>query len=112
MAGRGAAATLGAAWGAALVSRPDALVEQVAGRRPDEVERLVARVLGVRQGLQAAAVARWPRRAGRLGAVTDGLHAASMVALAVASPRYRRVAATSAGVAVLIGLLELRGARA
>lgn len=98
----------GAAWGGALLGVPGALVHRLTGRRADEAETVVARVLGARQLLQAAAVGRWPHRAGRIGAVADGLHALSMVALAVARPRYRRPALASAAVAVGLSALERR----
>lgn len=104
------ATTFGAAWGALLVARPGVVLGQLEGPPPDGVEQAVAKVLGGRQLVQAAAVARWPSAGGRVGAATDVLHALSMVALAT-SPRYRRVAATSGVVAVVLAALELRGAR-
>jgi len=111
MPGRAAAPAMGTAWGLALLGQPDALVERVAGRRPDPTERWVCRVLGARQLVQAAAVARWPSTGGRLGAAADGLHAASMVALAAWVPRYRRVALASGAAAVVLAVVELAGAR-
>jgi uncharacterized membrane protein len=109
MSAAGAAAVLGSAWGATLLARPDALVELVSGRRPTDAERTVAQVLGGRQVVQAAAVARWPHRGGRLAALADTLHAVSMVVLAVFSPRHRRAGLVSGGVAVLLAVLERKG---
>lgn len=58
------------------------------------------RLLGARYVAQGVAQLRWPRPTVlRAAAVTDGLHALSMVAVAVAQPRYRRAAALSAVVA-------------
>lgn len=104
------ATTLGAAWGTVLTARPGLVLRGLEGPPADGVEQTVAKVLGGRQLLQAAAIARWPSVAGRVGAATDVLHALSMAALAT-SPRYRRVAATSGAVAVGLAVLELRGAR-
>jgi hypothetical protein len=100
------AAALGTAWGSALLTRPEAVLEGVGGPPPTDAETTVARVLGARQVVQALAVRRWPHAGGRLGAVADGLHATSMLALAALKPRYRRAALVSAAVAVLLGVLE------
>ncbi|HEX3004500.1 MAG TPA: hypothetical protein VHO27_09810 [Angustibacter sp.] len=105
-----AAATLGTAWGTVLTARPQLVLRGLSGPPADGTEQTVAKVLGGRQLVQAAAVARWPSVAGRVGAAADLLHALTMAALAT-SPRYRRVAATSGAVAVVLAALELRGAR-
>ncbi|MGN6300370.1 MAG: hypothetical protein ACTHN8_04665 [Angustibacter sp.] len=104
------ATTVGTAWGTLLTARPGLVLRGLEGPPADDVEQTVAKVLGGRQLLQAAAVARWPSVAGRVGAAADLLHALTMAALAT-SPRYRRVAVTSGAVAVVLAALELRGAR-
>jgi hypothetical protein len=107
-----AAAALGSAWGAALLGRPHDLLARTSGRRPGSAEVVVARLLGVRQVVQAVALHRWPVRAARWCAAVDALHGASMVLLATLSPRHRRPALLSAGVAGVLALLELAGSRA
>ncbi len=69
----------------------------------------VVRLLGLRYVVQGAAQLLAPTR-GVLAAsaAADGLHGASMVALAVASPTYRRPAALSAVVAVLSAAVATR----
>jgi hypothetical protein len=58
------------------------------------------RLLGARYLAQGVAQIAWPRPAVlQASAVVDGLHALSMVALAAASPTYRRSASFSASVA-------------
>lgn len=63
------------------------------GVRLDHRARVVARVLGARQVVQAVLTAAMPTRAVRhLGVGVDALHAASMLALAMADSRRRRMA--------------------
>jgi hypothetical protein len=86
--------------GAVVLVRPAALADAVpsltAGR-----PRALVRLLGLRMLAQAAVTAALPTKAViHAGAGVDLLHGASMVALAVGSPRYRSAAATSAVVAV------------
>jgi hypothetical protein len=65
----------------------------------------VARVLGARVLVQTVVmVARPDRRVFAASAVVDGMHAASMVALAAEADRYRRVALVSAAAATLSAL--------
>jgi hypothetical protein len=69
----------------------------------------VARVLGARHLVQAAVLTTHPRPGWRLaGAAVDGVHAASMVALARWSerPLHRRLAARNARTAAMLGLAE------
>lgn len=67
---------------------------------------VVARVLGARHLAQGALLAAHPtRRADIVSAAVDLLHGLTMVALAAASPRFRRPAATSACVAVTFASL-------
>lgn len=62
--------------------------------------------------VQALVYAAWPRRGVLLAGVTvDGLHAAGMVALAVASARWRRAAGTEASLAVTFTAVGARAVR-
>lgn len=71
----------------------------------------VARVLGARHLAQALPCAVWPRRGVlQAGVAVDGLHAASMVALAVASPRWRRAALAETCLAVIFTALGVKAA--
>jgi hypothetical protein len=86
--------------GLLLLVRPQASVGRLLGRQLTRGERVVARVLGVRQLGQALASAAVPSAAVvETGAGIDAVHALSMVALGVASRRHRRAALASAGVA-------------
>ena len=90
--------------GGALLLRPAAVAGWVDGGA-DGRSVAVVRVLGVRhlaQGLAGLVTAR--RAAARLGAGVDGLHAASMVGLAVLDRRHRRGAAASALTALAFAL--------
>lgn len=71
----------------------------------------VTRVLGARHLAQALACAAWPRRGVlRAGVAVDGLHAASMAVLAVASSRWRRAALAETCLAVTFAALGTRAA--
>jgi len=70
------------------------------------------RVLGARHLAQGAALALLPRRLPSAVAVVDAVHAASMLALAADSSRYRRGATISAAVALVSGVITVRAARA
>jgi hypothetical protein len=100
------------AWGTVLLLRPDAGLcvrpEPALRRRA----RVFARVLGARQLLEVLVLSR--RRSRRwieLGAAVDGVHGASMLALAALRPDWRRVAAVNALLAGLLALLGLAAAR-
>ena len=93
-----------AAHGGALLLRPAAVAWRVDGDA-DGRSVAVVRVLGARhlaQGLAGLVATR--RVAALLGAGVDGLHAASMVGLAVLDRRHRRGAAASALVALAFAL--------
>lgn len=103
-AGRDAAGRVSTAvrviYGAAmlLVPRPAlaALTRPVSARRaPDATEVVVARVLGLRQLVQAA-VARALPRGRTAGALVDAVHALSMLAWAVLDRGHRSAALSSA----------------
>ncbi|MGR6965177.1 hypothetical protein ACU610_11995 [Geodermatophilus sp. URMC 61] len=88
----------GAAWGLALLARPDEVVDALCPELPRS-RRWAVRLLGARLVVQHAAVLAAPEpRVVRAGSAVDLLHAASMVPL-VRSPRYRRAALISGGIA-------------
>jgi len=78
----------------------DALLD---GRSPSRVEVMLTRILGARHVVEALALTVPSRHTRRPLLFTEAAHASSMVALAVASPRHRRVALASLLVAVLLG---------
>lgn len=76
--------------GSLLLLAPDQVLRALRHPPPDRPALTVLRVLGARQLLQAALVG--PRASsGRLraGAAVDGLHSATMIALAAARPAWR-----------------------
>lgn len=88
------------AWGITLLSAPGAVLRRAGGAQVDTpAAKRVARVLGGRHVLQAATELAIGRTSW-LGVAVDASHALSMLALAAASPRWRRpalVSATAAG---------------
>jgi len=98
-----------AGWGAALVAAPRLVLGSVgAGGGDDEV--VATRVAGFRhlseclaQGVIGGSVRAWERR-------VDSLHALSMVAIAVRSPRHRRAALVSGAVALALLVATPAGA--
>jgi hypothetical protein len=91
--------------GGALLLRPAAVAARVDGGAGDRRAVAVVRVLGARHLAQGSAglVASSPASS-RLGAAVDGLHAASMVGLALLDREHRRAAAASALVALAFAL--------
>lgn len=97
-----------AGWGTALLLYPDVLVKAASGRMPTETSRVVARVLGVRQLLQAAVTLRLPSRTVReLGVATDALHAATGLAVAVLRTPWRRLAILDTTIATTFATVGL-----
>ena len=91
-------AGLGVASGAALLARPQQIVDRISPAFPADRLWLV-RALGVRLVAQHGAVLVVPsRRSVRASSAVDLLHAASMVPF-VASPRYGRAARASGALA-------------
>jgi hypothetical protein len=89
--------------GTILLVAPDAVLRRVAGGRADAPVRRVTRVLGARNLAEALVLRSHGTRRWLLAASTvDAVHATSMVALALADPRRRRVALASALVASLM----------
>ncbi|GAA1795802.1 hypothetical protein GCM10009795_046570 [Nocardioides hankookensis] len=90
--------------GCVLVIAPHRLLGLVGAEDADErTTREVARVLGARYLLQGVT----GRPTGRAAAAVEAAHAASMLPLAVRSPRHRGAALVSAGVAAALGLADL-----
>jgi hypothetical protein len=101
-----------AAYGAALLAAPVPILTAVTGVVPSARARRVTRLLGARLLAQAAISARAGGELLMLGAVADGLHAVSMLALAAPGHQLRRAELGDALVASLLaaaGLLLLRG---
>jgi hypothetical protein len=86
------------------MTRPATVVRRVGGGRDQAAER-VARVLGVRQLLQAAFI---DQRRAAIGSGVDVAHAATMVFLAVADRRRRRLAMGSAILASVFAVVGFR----
>ena len=78
-------------WAALLVLFPRRVMRAV-DERPDPNSVAVARVLGIRHGIQAVVdITSWPRWVGA-GMVIDSLHAKSALAFAGFNARWRRAA--------------------
>jgi hypothetical protein len=91
-------AFLGLAWGAALLARPQPVVNGLAPEFPSD-RRWLVRVLGARLVVQNAVVLRAPEPSVvRAASALDLLHAASMLPVLLL-PRYRRAAWISGGIA-------------
>jgi hypothetical protein len=102
--GAGWVSIVRACYGVVLLRVPGPLVSTVAGGPVSGRVRVVARVLGARQLAQAAICGLAPT-SGRLraGAAADGLHAASMLALAWTEPRLRRALLADTAIAAAFG---------
>jgi hypothetical protein len=86
-----------AALGAVLLAEPDVILDRLTRHRVGTSERTVARLLGVRNLVEGALVARQRGRGWLLaGAAVDATHALSMIALAAIRPQHRRLASASA----------------
>jgi hypothetical protein len=73
---------------------------------------LAARVLGARHLAQSAALTARPAALTGPAALTESLHVASMLGLAVIAPKYRAPALASALVATVLGVGALASWRA
>ncbi len=101
----------GVAWGALLLSRGDQVWRAVEGRSPDDLEEGALRVLGVRHLVQGLGQVAAPRATAPLAVAVDVVHAASMAALAAASPSRRRAALVTGGVSLAGAMLTIAGHR-
>lgn len=102
-----------AAYGLCQLAFPTMIFRAAVGYQPEPRVRAVIRILGARHLLQALITGAAPTsRALHLGGgVVDSLHSASMVALAIADRRRRRVAALDAMAAGLFACTEFARAR-
>jgi hypothetical protein len=92
-----------------LVLAPGALLSTLGHGRCDARTRRIARLLGGRELVQGIITARHRSRLAIVsGAAVDATHAATMVALAVWRPAYRRPAAASALIAAAFSIAGLR----
>jgi nucleoside-diphosphate-sugar epimerase len=96
----------GSAWGLALLTRGDDIWAAVDGRPPNRTERAVVDLLGARHLLQGSAQILAPRLTRSPAVLVDVIHTASMVGVAVWSPRYRKVALVTAAVATSGAILD------
>jgi hypothetical protein len=91
-----------ALWGGLLLLAPQTLLDR--GARPSTGVTRVTRMLGARHVLEALILSQRHRATPpRWAVIVDGVHGASMVAVAICSPRLRRDALASAAVAGLLG---------
>lgn len=99
--------------GVVLVSQPDRVIDLVGLGSHRERIRWAVRTLGVRHMVESATLTVRPSRgAHELVAGADTVHAVSMVALAAASSRDRRLATVAAGLAcVMCAATILTGGR-
>jgi hypothetical protein len=98
----------GLAWGSVLLTAGPRLFRVVQGREPSRGEQDALVLLGARHLAQGLLQVVLPHHLAGVHAVVDGLHAASMVALAAVTPGRRRAALVSGAVAALAGVVVLR----
>lgn len=99
-------------WGTTLLAAPAAVLALVSDQPATTSARVVVRVLGVRNVLQAAALLRWPSpAAANTAAAVDAVHALTAVALAAGSSRWR-TASLDALAAVAFAAATAAAARA
>ena len=109
MSGHGSLRTVGAVgagWGLALLARGDDLWTAVHGTAPTRSERAVVDILAARHLLQGGAQVLAPRLTRSPAVLVDVIHTATMVGVAVWSPRYRKVALVTAAVASTGAVLD------
>jgi hypothetical protein len=98
-----------ASYGAALVVAPSALIYLTTGRFPGRHARRVAQLLGARHLIQAGVSVLAPVPGVlAVGAGIDSVHATSMLVLAAADRRTRRVALADALAEALFAAVGLR----
>jgi hypothetical protein len=99
-----------AGYGATLLCVPGPMITALTGMPVSGRERAVARLLGARQLTQAAVCGLMPTRGLiQAGAAVDGLHAASMMALAGAKPGLRRALLAETAIAGALALTAVAG---
>lgn len=101
-----------AAWGLLQLAAPGLVADRILPVPLDHRAEVVARILGARQILQAGLLLRAPGPVAlSVGAGVDGLHAASMLALAACNPRRRPPALLDATIAAGFAVSGAVGAR-
>ena len=84
-------------WGSLLLTEPQRMFRMVSGSPGTGASTVVVRALGLREVVQASVTLVAPTSPVlRTGAVVDAIHALTMLALGMASRRYRRPALLSA----------------
>ncbi len=100
-------AALDVVTGAALLLQPRVVIRRF-GADPDLTAIVpAARLLGLRYVIQAAVLAGAPAKTAGWASATDGVHASSMIALAILAPSYRRAALGSAAMALILGVATI-----
>ena len=98
--------------GSLLLATPAQILGPVSHRRIGAGEQAVARLLGARNLIEAAVVARRRSRGWLLaGAAVDSTHAVSMITLAAVRPDRRRLATASALAAAVTATAGIVAAR-
>jgi hypothetical protein len=111
MSRRSVAPALHGLVGGVLLLAPGGVLRRI-GDPAGRGTRVAARILGARHLAQATLMQLRPdRTAVTLGAATDSLHCASMLAAALLSRRHRRVALAAGLVAGALTTLELEAVR-
>ncbi|UZJ26005.1 hypothetical protein RHODO2019_06120 [Rhodococcus antarcticus] len=101
-----------AGWGLLQLAAPGLVADRILRKPLDHRAEVVARVLAARQVLQAGLLMRSPTPAVLgVGAGVDGLHAASMLALAAVDTRRRPAALLDAAIAAAFAVAGAVGAR-
>ncbi|MGO9820573.1 MAG: hypothetical protein ACLPTJ_07975 [Solirubrobacteraceae bacterium] len=99
-------------YGAVLLLAPARALATLTRAPVDRPAANVARVLGARELVQAELVRRHPGRAAQLASAgVDGLHAATMFALAAANGGRRRLALRNGVTATALALASVAAAR-
>jgi hypothetical protein len=99
-------------YGAVLLLAPTRALAGLTRAPVDRRATTVARVLGARELVQAELVRRHPGRAAQLASAgVDGLHAATMFALAAADRDRRRLALHNGATAAVLAIASLLAGR-
>jgi hypothetical protein len=91
---------LRATWGVVLLAVPGRVLSAFERTEHTHAQRVVARILGARNVIQAAVVTVVGGRSiRREGAVVDGIHVVTCLGMAAVSRKWRRLALTDAAIA-------------
>jgi len=96
------------AYGLSQILFPGRAEQVITGVEPNARARLIFRVLGARQVIQAIGTRRSGARGHTLGAAIDVTHALSALAFAAHSERWRATARVSATISLLFAAGEVR----